>query len=221
MNKTKTALYIIILLLTALALFAFVKFSDGLFKIDNKVDIYHDAENLQNELIADGCTIFWIGEIPTKISSSGLNIRRVPVTYIREDTLPFYLVNVVEEIDHGDDEKEIINSVKEGYCPPNSVIVINNVSDLTADDYGLIIQSLSETNVPLYIMGEEAVRAFKNYMFMTIGVNDKFWSMKYTNADGAKSGVFDKTDAKTLDDNSTLSVFYKELLSEMTTGNQH
>lgn len=216
MNKTKTTLYIIILLLTAFALFAFVKFSDGIFQLDSKADALHSVDDLQNELIADGCNLFWIGDVPEKISNSGITINRVPVYNVSYDTLPFKLIPRETETMDADGLKTTEITLEAGYCPPNSIIVINEVADLTSDDYSLIIRSQSEAEVPIYIIGEDAVYAFREYLFLPNGASNSGWSMKYTAEDGAEVGVLDKAPSKTLGDTLTITALYKELLSNMT-----
>lgn len=216
MNKTKTTLYIIILLLTSFALFAFVKFSDGIFQLDSKADTLRSIDDLQNELIADGCNLFWIGDIPEKIADSGITINRVPVYNVSYDTLPFRLIPRENEFLNDDGTKTTELTLEEGYCPPNSIIVINGVADLTSDDYSLIIRSQSETEVPIYIIGEDAVYAFREYLFLPNGASNRGWSMKYTSEDEADVGVIDNVEAKTLGDTLTVTALYKELLKNMT-----
>lgn len=217
MNKTKTSLYIIILLICAALLFGFVYFSDGLFEIMKTEQKETALDEMVLELNEKDGAIFWIGNIPENLSQLDLNI--IKVDRIDQTTLPFKMYSVTKSEVSEEGFMEYSTSLKEGYCPENSFIVIcnaNNSEDcitnnLTSEDYSLIIRSLNESNAKLYIFGTNEVKAFKEYSFLP---TDNCFSFKTTRDTGNTSGIFDKLENKNVNSIAFITAFINDLLLE-------
>lgn len=210
MNKTKLSLYIIFLLLTAILLFVFVSFSNDLLEKSSDNSTKQSIETLANELNSKNCRLYWIGEIPSLVSAN-VTTYSIDKASLSEQTLPFEMYSVQVDKDLGGGRTEHINSVVQGVDSTNTYIIINNVSDLTNEDYRLIIRCLNENDTMLYIFGDAAVKSFKDYMLLN---NDSCYSLQMSSRTGTKSGFFDSN--KDLNMNSTEWTinFFKQLSSE-------
>ncbi|MCQ2466287.1 MAG: hypothetical protein MJ166_02090 [Clostridia bacterium] len=212
MNKTKLSLYIVILLLVAIAIFAFARFSSGLFEINDAGTSKKELEELSSKLASKEVALFWIGDVPSYIQNTNINNITLDKNKLSQETLPFksydvtYIIPVNTDLDSEEEEDNYANlekySVKEveGYCPENSIIIINNVSDLTSSDYQLIIRSLDTSDTELIIIGEDAVKAFREYLFLPTGDSIQYYSMKCLPHNMIESGVLE--DAKDMNVNS-------------------
>lgn len=210
MNKTKLSLYIIILLFISLALFGFIKFSDGLFQINDANNIKKDANQLIEDVNKEDYAIFWIGNVPERLSSSSLNIRTIGLHSINEQYLPFEVYTETQVIELEDGHHEYKKTLKNGYCPTNSYIVINGVTDLTSDDYSLIMRCLNEGDITLYIFGKDAVNAYRQYMMLPAG---DYYSMKVTSTSGNDSGFLDELKGVDMNTIDWMSTFLTEILN--------
>lgn len=226
MNKTKVTLYIIILLLIAIALFAFVKFSDGLFGAAGiSVSSRNDAA-LVSQLNESDCKIYWIGDAPSTVTSSGLLVSELTPGSLNEQNLPFPLYSTVETVliteteETNEDGTTVIKSNEphydhiktyhEGECPAGATIVIT-ATNLTIADYEIIFRSLSESNAVMYVLGKDAVKNIRSYLLMPVGVGNDFFSMKFTSPTYTDSGIMDKVANEDMNSSEWFSAFLKEL----------
>lgn len=232
MNKTKITLYIIFLLIFTLAIFAFVKFSDGLFNVMGVNPSNSNNTELINKLNESDCKVYWIGDVPDSVKSSGLVLSVLTPEQLSEQTLPFRLYSTVEEvlIEESDtevetDEDTIIISSKqprykhvktlhEGDCPEGATIVIST-PNLTNDEYAIILRSLKEGDAVLYVFGEDAVRSLRSYLLMSVDGDNNYFSMKFTSPSNTKSGVMDNLSEKSIDSDEWFRRFLMELVSDI------
>lgn len=217
MNKTKTSLYIIILLICAALLFGFVYFSNGLFGVIEAEKVENNLSGNVSELNEKDYAIFWIGDVPEAFSNLNLNI--IKVDSIEEANLPFQTYSVSRVNILPDGTEEYVTSLKNGYCPANSFVVICNpnnsetciTNNLTSEDYSLIIRSLKESDAKIYVFGEDEVKSFKESNFLASG---DFFSFKMTRDTGNSSGFLDDLEIKDMNSMPFVTAFIDELLSE-------
>ena len=214
MNKTKLIIYIICLLALAFFVTFFAFFGKKLAFTSELIGQRDNIVALKESVNADDYRIYWIGEVPSRLKD--LNISVLDKDYFKEEELPLKYVRKITsgKIPDKDGEERTVNQWEyfENECPTHSFIVINNVSDISAEKRQLFEKCAVDSGTIVLVIGKDAVDSYRSYLFRPIGPGYEFTTMLVDFANNFPTDVLDAEKVK--DTNSVdFTVEFLEFLS--------
>ena len=176
MTKFKTTLYIIIVLALAIFAILFFEFGRGLVGISDSAGKLNEITDLKAAVADDDYEIYWIGEVPSRLKD--LKVRQLDKSRFDSDDLPVRIENVEEER-YEDKKKTYTQHTVVHDVPAYSLIVISEVVDLTPDEALLLRKCAVESGSKILVIGEDAVRSYRNFLLLPTGSVYVYGSMLY------------------------------------------
>lgn len=209
MDKNKFWIYIIILAAAVVALFVFVYFSRALFDSADKTNTRDHIEELKTELSGRDLKLYWIGE-PSKWFSGDNTVKVDPVD---EKHLPlsYYREYIYSDVENADFQSVVIHDVEQE-CPADSVVIVSK-SDLTDEQRKFLRRCSAESGSLILILGEDAVRSYRKYLFMSVDPTKEICSMVIFPDGDTKTNVIDTDLFSDTDSVSFQTAFYEYVTS--------
>lgn len=178
MRKSSASLFIVLAIIAAILIFFFVKFGLSMNTISEVAVERSNLEDAISTLKNEDYVIYWIGNVPSHISSAGLNIVTVNTSDINEATLPTKTISTPFYVT--DKDGNVLESSDKRVYPKNVFVVVNNVQGLTDNQLSIINECAVSNNAIIYVIGENPVRLYRELLFMPNGENDHYCSMRFS-----------------------------------------
>ena len=164
MQGRNIALYIIILALTAAAIL-FMMYQTR--RID--ANLYNSqVEANTEELIADldqlDYEIYWIGELPQYMDGIADHVTLLTAADANSDTLP--VVEGTFGFNEYDETGALVSHTEQRDYASYMMIVVNTSEELTEETLSAIQDSVVENHVPILLIGDQNINAFRSYMIL-------------------------------------------------------
>ena len=133
--------------------------------------------------------IYWIGDLPPELSGIANVVTVIAPDQISEDTMPIkystFKVTVYNE------DGSVAKQVEPRDYKDNMIIILYNVSLFTDEQKDILLNCITENNVPMLAIGESSIAFIREALMYTPGSFEQNDSFYYKLDEGYKDHVLD------------------------------
>ncbi len=138
--------------------------------------------------------IYWIGDVPEGLERIGDKLAVVAPGDVSEDTMPIPWGDM--HFTRYNEDGVPLEEIEPRDYAPHMLIVVNNGSELTEDQYEILRQCTVDNEVPVLLLGD-SIAPFREMMLLYVDTYSEDDSMLFVSASGAEDGVINIDGART------------------------